>query len=753
MGRRRKELTIRSEETSIISGFLFALVALLLLLSAFINAPALDLIRQTVGVLSFLGFVILMNIAFRMFGMRYGLNSISAILGQVLLFFDLSALINLTNISSSGTVSSTGTVGAKLSIVMSDVFSKDVAIVILGGLLFILIPLTLNLSFVSIRETLVWIGGILKKIFEWLGKIFKKDELEIKDDEKVEEESQDLNTMISDLHKENEEEKQERKLEEKKPQVSQVVSKETPNNQLENTGEVKEENKESDQKDKDQKVWEDEQLHGLYNKALKYPDWELPPLDLLDSYKKVKPPVEGIRKNSQIIEQTLQSFGITAKVIDAKVGPTVTQYAVNIALGTKVAKIANLKNDLALALAVKGDIRIEAPIPGTSYVGIECANPVSVTVQVKELMEHLVPIQSNMGLGVVVGKTIDGTASIADIQKMPHLLVAGTTGSGKSVLTNTIITSLLMTKTPDEVRLILIDPKQVEFSDYNGIAHLLTPVITDIDKVLNALKWANAEMERRYTIFRQAKARNLQGYNQMMGFSALPYIVIVIDEMADLMLTLGRELETQIVKLAQKARATGIHLILATQRPSVDVITGLIKANIPGRAGLKVATQIDSRVILDQIGAESLLGRGDLLFMEPDKPKPQRIQAVWISPAEIQRVVEYIKKEIDNNEVGYLDEVTKAQESEEDEAQATANVNTTGSSDNMMVDAVKIVMQAKKGSASLLQRRLSIGYNRAARLLDEMQELGIVTVQDGSKPRDVVMSIAEQYVIENGSKE
>ncbi|MEI6886846.1 MAG: DNA translocase FtsK [bacterium] len=753
MGRRKKELTIRSEETSIISGFLFSLVALLLLLSAFINAPALDLIRQTVGVLSFLGFVILMNIAFRMFGMRYGLNSISAIIGQVLLFFNLSALINLTNISSSGNTSSTGTVGLKLSTIMSDVFSKDVSIVILGILLFILIPLTLNLSFVSIREALIWVGGILKKIFDWFGMIFKKDELEIKDEKEETKEDEDLNTMISDLHRGEvtDNTKVESKIEEKKSQPIQNIVKEQ---QIDNgQDDQSKENKENDQKDKDEKVWEDEQLHGLYNKALKYPDWELPPLDLLDSYKKVKPPIEGIRKNSQIIEQTLQSFGITAKVIDAKVGPTVTQFAVNIALGTKVAKIANLKNDLALALAVKGDIRIEAPIPGTSYVGIECANPVSVTVQVKELMEHLVPIQSNMGLGVVVGKTIDGTASIADIQKMPHLLVAGTTGSGKSVLTNTIITSLLMTKTPDEVRLILIDPKQVEFSDYNGIAHLLTPVITDVDKVLNALKWANAEMERRYTIFRQAKARNLQGYNQMMGFSALPYIVIVIDEMADLMLTLGRELETQIVKLAQKARATGIHLILATQRPSVDVITGLIKANIPGRAGLKVATQIDSRVILDQIGAESLLGRGDLLFMEPDKPKPQRIQAVWISPAEIQRVVEYIKKEIDNDEIGYLDEVTKAQETEEDAANANTPINTTGSSDNMMVEAVKIVMQAKKGSASLLQRRLSIGYNRAARLLDEMQELGIVTVQDGSKPRDVVMSIAEQYVIENGSKE
>jgi S-DNA-T family DNA segregation ATPase FtsK/SpoIIIE len=329
-----------------------------------------------------------------------------------------------------------------------------------------------------------------------------------------------------------------------------------------------------------------------------------------------------------------------------------------------------------------------------------------------------------------------------DLQKMPHVLIAGATGSGKSILTNGFIVSLLMTRTPDEVKFIMIDPKQVELSDYNGISHLLTPVITDMDKVLNALKWAIAEMESRYTVFRENKVKNIEGYNVLMGYSALPYIVIVVDEMADMMMSTNRvETENAIVRLAQKARATGIHLILATQRPSVDVITGLIKANIPGRIGMSVTTNVDSRVILDQIGAETLLGRGDMLFKDPSKNKPFRIQGIWVSPEEVQRIVSYIKQQ--GPEVEYTTKVTEYKAKEEEVPGAKS---ASGSNDEQFENAVRVIVNAQKGSASYLQRKLEIGYNRAARLLEEMEELGLVGPANGSKPRDVLISDADAFL-------
>jgi S-DNA-T family DNA segregation ATPase FtsK/SpoIIIE len=345
-------------------------------------------------------------------------------------------------------------------------------------------------------------------------------------------------------------------------------------------------------------------------------------------------------------------------------------------------------------------------------------------------------------LPVVVGKDINGDDLISNIQKMPHLLIAGATGSGKSVVTNTFILSLLMKKSPDEVRMIMVDPKQVELSDYNGIPHLLTPVITDMNKVSNALKWAVAEMEHRYTLFREEKVRNLEMYNKKKGYAAVPYIVVIIDEMADMMMTGGSEIEGSIVRLAQKARAVGIHLILATQRPSVDVITGVMKANIPGRIGLSVATQVDSRVILDQVGAEALLGKGDMLFKEPDQTHPVRIQGVWTASDEIQRVVKYIKEQVP--EVEYTKEVLQG--APDPNLPKAARESAQFSDDEYFSEAVRIVVSADKGSASLLQRKLSIGYNRAARLLDDMQKYGIVGKQKGSKPREVRISDAESFL-------
>lgn len=475
---------------------------------------------------------------------------------------------------------------------------------------------------------------------------------------------------------------------------------------------------------------------------LRYPKWKLPPLNLLDPIPDLNIPEEDVKHNSTIIEQTLASFGIESKVMSAQVGPSVTQYALDIALGTKVNKISNLKNDLALALATSANsVRIEVPIPGTSYVGIEVPNQQRKPVFFRELIEDTEFKGTELPLPVTVGRDIAGKAVVTNIQKMPHLLIAGATGSGKSVLTNSFITSLLMSRTPDEVKFILVDPKQVELSDYNDIPHLLTPVIVEMEKVVNALKWAVDEMERRYTLFRESRVRNLEGYNEKMGFSALPYIVIVIDEMADMMLTAERaEAENAIVRLAQKARATGIHLVLATQRPSVNVITGVIKANIPGRIGMSVTTQTDSRVILDHGGAEALLGKGDLLFRQPDKPKSYRVQGVFVSQEEIQRVVKFIKEQTD--QVEYIDGITVDKEA----AEQAANAAGSPSGDDLFSDAVRVIVSEQKGSASMLQRKMSVGYNRAAKLIDEMHEFGIVGPAKGSKPRDVLITDAEGFL-------
>lgn len=481
---------------------------------------------------------------------------------------------------------------------------------------------------------------------------------------------------------------------------------------------------------------------AFVNEELLYPNWKLPSANLLDSFKKGKPSQANINKNADIIEQTLQSFGVKAKVVDVLIGPTVTQYALDIALGTKVKKVSALTNDLALALATSATaVRIEAPIPGTSYVGVEIPNEDRETVYAKEILGDEQLLSGQFRLPIGFGKDLKGDTIYADLQKMPHILVAGATGSGKSVLTNGFIVSLLMSRTPDEVKFIMIDPKQVELSDYNGIPHLLTPVITEMDKVINALKWAIAEMEQRYTVFKDAKVRNIEAYNKMMGFSALPYIVLVVDEMADMMMSTNRvETESAIVRLAQKARATGIHLVLATQRPSVDVITGLIKANIPGRIGMSVTTQIDSRVILDHIGAESLLGMGDLLYKDPTFSRAARIQGFWISTEEIQRIVKYIKDQV--TEVSYTKEVVEKQP----DPNAPVNEAADFSEDDQFANAVRVIVNAQKGSASLLQRKLKLGYNRAARLLDELEEHGVVGPPNGSKPRDVLITDAESFL-------
>lgn len=471
--------------------------------------------------------------------------------------------------------------------------------------------------------------------------------------------------------------------------------------------------------------------------------WKYPPASLLSD--NIGSPADrgDVKKYAALIEKTLDSFGIQARVAEVNGGPAVTQYALEIPAGTKIAKIASLQHDIALALATPtGTVRIEAPIPGKSLVGIEVPNRSLEVVGLKKILLADEMTKNKSKLAVALGRDTSSKPMVVDIARMPHCLVAGTTGSGKSVLLNTFIISLLFRNSPEELKMILIDPKRVELTNYNDIPHLLSPVITEPDKILSSLKWAMAEMDRRYKLFQSVGVRNIQGYNEMSGFQALPNIVIVIDELADLMMFAPVEVEDAITRLAQLARATGIHLVVATQRPSVDVITGLIKANIPCRVAFNVSSMVDSRVIIDQQGAEKLLGRGDMLYMPPDAAKPLRIQGVYVHDNEINNLIKYLKQMGMGPQ--YTAEVTEMPIGRLGGKGASGGGGGDGR-DEMFDEAVKTVCQYDKASASLLQRRLRVGYARAARLMDELEEAGIIGPGEGSKPRDVLIRNVDEY--------
>lgn len=468
--------------------------------------------------------------------------------------------------------------------------------------------------------------------------------------------------------------------------------------------------------------------------------WKYPALSIL-SDKAGTPADRGdVKKSANIIEKTLESFGIQARVAEVNGGPAVTQYALEIPAGTKITKIANLQNDIALSLATRtGTVRIEAPIPGKSLVGIEVPNHSLEIVTLKSVMSSDQMIKQKSKLTVALGKDTSSHPVIVDIAKMPHILIAGTTGSGKSIMMHSFISSLIFRNSPDELKLILIDPKRVEMTNYNDIPHLLAPVIVEPEKILSALKWATAEMDRRYKLFQSVGVRNIQAYNEVSGFQALPYIVIFIDELADLMMFAPVEVEDAITRIAQLARAVGIHLVIATQRPSVDVITGLMKANIPCRIAFNVSSMIDSRVIIDGPGAEKLLGRGDMLFMPPDASKPIRIQGVFVTDNEINGLVKYLKQ------MGvppqFSVEVTEMPVGKS----GKAGMGGDGDQDDLFEEAVRTVCQYDRASASLLQRRLRIGYARAARILDELEAAGVVGPGDGAKPREVLVRNPDEF--------
>lgn len=479
--------------------------------------------------------------------------------------------------------------------------------------------------------------------------------------------------------------------------------------------------------------------HPVTNISVSGQIWRYPPLSLLSDNTGSKADRGDLNANKQIIEKKLASFGIEGKVVETNLGPAITQYAISIPLGTKISKITALSNDLALALATPtGNVRIEAPIPGKSLIGIEIPNRSLEVVSLKSILSSDVITREKSKLAVALGQNVAGQPVVADIEKMPHILIAGTTGSGKSVLLNSFIASILFRAAPFETKLILVDPKRVELSSYNDIPHLLAPVIVDLEKILSSLKWLMVEMERRYKLFAQTGVKNLFSYNETVGFQALPYILVVIDELADLMSFAPVEVEDAICRLAQMARATGIHLVVATQRPSVDVITGLIKANISCRIAFNVSSMVDSRVILDQPGAEKLLGRGDMLYLPPDVSKPQRIQGVFVSDSELQNLLSFLRAS--GVEPQYEAQVTEMPYS------PLSGRRSPDSQDALFEEAIRTVCQYDRASASLLQRRLSIGYARAARLLDALEAAGIVGPGEGSKPRDVLVRNADEFL-------
>ncbi|MCH5586438.1 DNA translocase FtsK [Shimazuella sp. AN120528] len=491
-------------------------------------------------------------------------------------------------------------------------------------------------------------------------------------------------------------------------------------------------------------VKEEEHVEVPFQMESSNEHYQLPPINILAQQKKT--PIadkHDLNKNAEKLVHTLESFGVSARVIHIHRGPAVTRYEIQPQVGVKVSRIVNLADDLALVLAAK-DIRIEAPIPGKSAIGIEVPNTEVAMVGLRDIIESDEYQKSDSKLTISLGRDISGDPNVAVLSKMPHLLVAGATGSGKSVCINGIIVSLLYKAKPDEVKLMMIDPKMVELNIYNGIPHLLAPVVTDPRRAAIALKKVVKEMEKRYEMFANIGARDIERYNTLVaqeknGQPKLPYIVVIVDELADLMMVAPGDVEDAICRLAQMARAAGIHLIIATQRPSVDVITGVIKANIPSRIAFAVSAQTDSRTILDMGGAEKLLGRGDMLYLPVGAPKPVRLQGTYLSDEEVEQVVSFVKGQ---QEAKYVQEMIPT---------STEGQQIDDPQDDLYLEAVQLVVEAKTASVSLLQRRLRVGYSRAARLIDTMEQNGIVGPYEGSKPREVRLSLEEWKQQQNGN--
>ncbi len=533
---------------------------------------------------------------------------------------------------------------------------------------------------------------------------------------------------------EDEEEEEELEIPEILIHKSQIRKTEDVVDESDEEAEVSEEEALKVNKGEEQKMREDLDEEAYKDEEDDY-DWEFPSLDLLKSGdSSVKVDEKLLRDCADKIKKKLNQFGIDVVMHEVNVGPTVIQYTLKPHEGVKLSKITSLKNDLALALAAER-IRIEAPIPGKSLVGIEVPNGYRAVVYLREILESAEFTDSKSKLTLPLGRDVAGRPVIANLETMPHLLIAGATGSGKSVAMNTFLMSFLYQNSPQDLKMIMIDPKRVELSSYNNLPHLLTPVITDPEKASISLRWAVAEMTRRYSELSEKRVRNIYEYNELEGVKPLPKIIIVIDELADLMMVAGKEVEASICRIAQMARAVGIHLIIATQRPSVDVITGLIKANIPSRIAFAVSSSIDSRTILDGVGAEDLVGRGDMLYLPTGKNRPVRIQGIYVSTEEIERLTNRVKLTIEPD----YDTTITSNETAQQQLVGVPDSQAGSDDDNLYEEAFKLVKETRKASASLLQRRLKVGYARAARLIDLLEENGVVGPADGAKPRKILV--------------
>lgn len=696
-GSNKSKITLAPETRNGIYAIISFVIALFFVLSSFEKAGIAGKFFYEIFTYLFGIGYFLLPVVFVLLGMSY-LRPVRPNIGSLhiissLLFF-LSAL-GIIDIFKSGQGGVFGVFASFPFVKLFDVYSSVIFLVaILAISLFLLFDLELK------------IAPVLKKFFTWLINLFRKHAEEIS--------------------------------EEIEPEISKEVQ---PQVQVDEP-QIEKESESKSRKKKSEDVEEDFSKITTHSSKAGSGGYVPPPLSLLEE-DKGKPNVGDIKANSNIIKRTLQNFGIEVEMDEITIGPTVTRYALKPAEGVKLTKILSLQNDLALALAAF-PIRIEAPIPGKSLVGIEIPNRSKSTVGLATLLSDEKFIKSIKPLTVALGKNIAGSATFSSLAKMPHAMIAGTTGSGKSVTIHAIVTSLLYKNSPEQMRLILIDPKRVELTLYNKIPHLLTPVITEPKKAILALKWAAKEMDRRYDILEKESVRDISSYHSSIGKTKdsaeprenMPYIVIIIDELADIMSTYPRELESAIVRLAQMSRAVGIHLILSTQRPSVNVITGLIKANIPARIALQVSSQIDSRTILDTGGAEKLLGAGDMLFLSGEMAQPERLQSAFISEGEVKKVVKFLSDQFKDELPSDLNLTGSVSP---DKTIFDSSFDSDGEDDDdMYEEARQTVIEAGKASTSYLQRKLKLGYARAARLMDILEERGVVGPGDGAKPREVL---------------
>lgn len=778
MGRKKAPQVVKYDitEVNIVFGIFIFILGIIVLLSYFApvdSGKILVTIGKFLGISTFPLSFLLINISLKKLGFCYAANQNLSSFFQLILFFLIGSYEYLGNFASYSCKLVSGSldivaflgnchVGYFLGGFLADALGNFLAKFILVITMILVASLSFNLSLANI-----WVK--ILKIFEMIAKIFssiydqikglflatnlymeqKKAARETKlvSEDEIDDEDEEDRIINSKYWQNNEKD-----IEPLKPNHNQYnnEAKEPPWKELARQKSVNlDVDKKNLQVDKAINYIEGDEdpsdltkelaenatsEEALQNLVLKFSDWINPPVSELDKYELPKQDRKEIERNSEIIERSFRSFGINVKVQRelCKIGPSVSQYVVAIAEGVTVDSIKRRSSDLKSHLSAVGEIRMQQ-IDGTPYIGIEVPNKVRNIVRFREMMETLSKSYKSHKLGVTLGKAIDGSTVVYDLQKMPHLLIAGTTGSGKSILTNTLLMSLLMTKSPDELRLIIVDPKKVDFADYDGIPHLLTPLITgETDKVMNAIKWSVEEMDRRYTILAEARVKNISEYNDVMGFSAMPFIVIIIDEVADLMMTTGKAFEGEVTRIAQKARAVGIHLILATQRPSVNVITGILKGNLPAHVALRVNSNTDSRVVLDQPGAEDLLGNGDMLA-QIESNKVRRLQGAFISGDEIKRIVAFIKEQYESysNEPNYLESVNSSQKWDSQrksfvEYSQSENIPSDSDLSVEKIEVLKIIKRAGKASASLLQTHMKIGYNKSSRLVAELQEEGFL---------------------------